>query len=175
MVRFYWLFPVTIVFAYVAVVLLRYGKAVWSKSLVFVLIFGVMIFMGQYMFTDINFVVPENIYKVPNEVVEISDMIEADGNTGILVSSFETVDTIRQYDVNIHLAYGRYLGFYAAPVEIAKLQESEVLDLETVDNKMKECGYTYILIHKNKKLVGDYKNISWKLLGETDNHFLYKE
>lgn len=172
MVRYYWLFPVTVIFAYVAVVLLRKGRTVWSKGVISVLMLGVMVVMGQYMFTDENFAKAENIYKVPDEVVEIADMIEADGNDGVLVPSLETVDTIRQYDANIRMAFGRYLG--GAPVEIAQLQETEALNLRTADDVMKKCGYTYILIHKSKQTVGNYEDVGWELLGETDNHFLYK-
>lgn len=172
-VRLYWLFPITVVLAYVCVRLVEhYGKKCVEYIVVMILLLGVIVGTGKYMFSHDNFLRAENIYKLPDETIAICEAIEQDGYNGILVPSIELVDTIRQYDAQINMAYGRNSrGIYTG---IGEVLNQPTIEVELINEYFATEEYGYLLINKNKELNEALLDQSFCLLLETEEHWLYK-
>lgn len=172
-VRLYWLFPIVVVLAYLCAKLLEcFAKKRISSIAMTVLLVGLIIGQGKYMFSDENFATAENMYKLPDETVIICEAIKEDGYEGILVPSVELVDTIRQYDANIKLAYGRNPnGNY---VGIGEVLNQSTIEVELLEKYFGTEDYTYLLINKVRQPDVEMLDKDFSLICETNNHWLYK-
>ena len=171
MVRVWWLLPIVAVLAYffVTVIYLKNSK-IFKYISASIIVLGI-IFLGSYMFTSNNFVKAENIYKVPNEVIEICDAIEQDGNEGSLLASTEYVEYYRQYDANIVLDYGRKAT--SSGEYYVKMTESEY-DVEWLVLNMDYYDSKYLVLCKNRIIPNDMELYGFHTMKETETHILYK-
>lgn len=151
--RMFWLLPTTVVIAYTAVQvimqadkrLLRYGML--ALMLVIVVLTGTNVYNGTI------FDRKQNNYKIPSDVVEICDIIEADAaengvETKKLVTVNEFLTTVRQYDAGILQPYGNEVvkGNKAESENAAclfRLMSSETKDWEAIlwYATMEDCNY----------------------------------
>lgn len=169
LVRFYWLFPITIVFAYLFTEFTsRYKNKRQLYS--FVLACVLICYFGQFVFTKTNFDLPENLYKVPDEVIEICNQIEADGNCGYVLPDVENVEYYRQYDANIRLVFGRDVDpsgdFYSAMAD-------ENYDLKKISS-LEYRNMKYIIFRKQRVLKPEEVFEQFNVLTETENYYLVR-
>lgn len=172
-VRLYWLFPVTVVLAHVCVKFIeRYEYKSFRYMMISCTLVLVIMIMGKYMFSEQNFTESENVYKLPDETIAVCEAIAEDGYAGRLVPSIVTVATIRQYDSNIKLAFGRNSrGIYK---DIGDVMNSSVIEAQEVKRYFVKEDYGYILVDKSKDIHGEFEDMGFVLLLETENHWLFK-
>lgn len=149
MVRIYWILPVVWVIAYGFVLLVdRLGK---KKQILGVAVtIGlamVIIIVGQPLMTKDNYRKADNIYKLPNEVIEVVDKINADYNAGLSESRMsvmpeELATYARLYDGTFPLLYGRMADTDAAG-RIYSFMGYDTLNMQEIaDGALHEgCGY----------------------------------
>ena len=104
--RFFWLLPVSILLAYGCIDLIEKGTSLFQKSLLCIAVICVILLTGspvKYWKSAIDF--PDNLYKVPNEVIEVSEAIHqnATENEPNIAVAFDLLLTLRQFDASIHL------------------------------------------------------------------------
>ncbi|MCI6044204.1 hypothetical protein MR857_12965 [bacterium] len=108
--RFIWLLPVNILLAYFFIHCIDRGNSSAQKLLIILCMVCAIIFTGnpvKYWKSAIAF--PDNLYKVTDDVLEISEYIHQDAeekNPLIAVSS-DLIMTIRQYDASLILTLDR--------------------------------------------------------------------
>lgn len=107
--RVFWLIPSIVVVAYVATMLIEQQNRVSQRNLVFIAVTVLIIIGGRFIYNNENFKKSTNPYKIPQEVIEICDMVESE-NTIKMVVPETIVSYIRQYNPKIDLLYGRNLG-----------------------------------------------------------------
>ncbi len=109
--RMFWLLPTSIVIAYTAVLILMEAEKKGRRLLLF-LFMAVMIAMtGTIVYNGSMFSPKQNNYKIPQDVVDICDIIEADAAAGgitekKLITVNDLLSFVRQYDADIKMPYG---------------------------------------------------------------------
>lgn len=113
--RLLWLIPVTPVIAYASVLFLSSIKSGKKKTIASIALTLFLAFSGKLMYTSVHMVDAENMYHMPQVVVDICDAIHVDGREVRAAMPEELMQFVRQYDPCICLAYGRQylMGIYA--------------------------------------------------------------
>lgn len=104
--RFFWMLPMSLVIAYTLVQLyhLYAGK---YKKLLAVLLALVLIISGNFLYDNWRYSKAENQYHVPQNVVDICDLIHTEGREVMALFPMELMQYVRQYDGTICMPYGR--------------------------------------------------------------------
>lgn len=183
-VRLYWLLPISFVLAYLCVKLVARAKK-WRRIAVAILCSGIVIYMGNYMFTEDSYNKMTNLYKVPDDVIEICDFIEEDIKVtdSKLEESRIVVPTkyssyIYQYNGNIKILYGRYSGhspYYSIAESMRHLIEAPELDVKAICLGARESNCMYIVVDANKPKKGKFIKYDYEKLIETEDYVIYKQ
>ena len=172
--RILWLLPMTVTIAYAMVKILgRYPMGSIVIGAVVVAICGKCVYSNEYI------TLAENIYHIPQEVLEVCDIImpgeDEERVTGVFPD--DLIHFVRQYSDRIRMAYGRdYLApdwiYGDHPLRSVMNQEeirvSELVRLAT------EQKCQYIILKKDKEIVGDFKRLNVLKIGETTNYDIYR-
>ncbi len=172
--RILWILPMSITIAYAAVKILgRYpiGSIVIGAAM--------MILCGKYVYSNPNISVAENAYHIPQECIEVCDIIMPAEDEERVVGIFpdSLIHFVRQYSDRIRMAYGRdYLApdwlYGDHPIrKIINQQEIRISGLVTLATEQK-CQY--IILERNKKLIGDFNNHNVFLVGQTAHFDIYR-
>lgn len=113
--RFIWILPVIPAIAYYGVRLIwKFGKS-WQKFVAFAAVLGVIVAAGSPVncLTE-NFTMAENIYKIPDELRTVCDLIHQDrGMENPRVVFDSTLNNVaRQYDPSMFLVINRNAAIY---------------------------------------------------------------
>lgn len=179
-VRIYWLIPFSLIIVCTFTKLLTKWKMKFIKIIMPFFALLLIVFMGDYMFSKINYSAMTNLHKLPDDAIEICDTIEEDVeaegddiNQIRVVVSVPMECYIRQYDGNIKILYGRNEcseeGEY-----IRNLLGEEKLRARKISKACLEQNCNYIVVDKLKPVKGDFESEGYELLAETDNYSIYK-
>lgn len=183
-VRLYWLLPVTFILAYLCVKLVTKAKN-WRRIVVALICAGIIIYTGSYMFTNESYTKMTNLYKLPDDVIEICDFIENDVIFGgktmeetrivapVIVSSY-----IHQYNGEIKTLFGRYNNssvYYDVAQNMMKLLEAPELDVKAICDYAHESACDYIVIDDNKPQNGKFRKYDYEQLAQVESYIIYKE
>lgn len=172
--RILWLVPVTLVLAYGVVCLYRSFQ---GKIQYVFLLFSVVCIMlsGSLIYRNVNFNKAENVYHIPQTVVEICDAIEVEGREVMAVFPKEMLQYVRQYSPYVCMPYGREVtidrwGFYT---DLQLVMEAEVLVVEKMAELAKEKNCHYIIIKSDKQILGDMKEYDYEMFDQIDGYDIY--
>lgn len=172
--RILWLLPMTIVIAYsgckVMSTHIKMGTALIAVILV---LSGTCVYTSKYMSPATN------PYHLPDEVVEICEMIEPEeGRERVWAAvPITLVHYIRQYTTTIQLPFGRdsmveawtagdnaLYNLYMQP----SISASDLADLST------QYYCNYVILEKEQVIEGKLESYALNLMGETDNYLIYR-
>ena len=132
-------------------------KAIEKKQLLLVIILVPVIFMcGVFQITDYRFQKAENLYKLPQCLLDISDTIlaeqksEGDGKARIIVP-YETAHVFRQYSTDIEMLFGEDATFgriwmvYDERRDVCDTMQTTCPDLELINEVAEEYDEEYII------------------------------
>lgn len=172
--RILWLLPMTITIAYAGCnIFSRYPAGSILLGLLLIALCGKFVYTNQYISKA------ENWYHIPDEVIEVCDMMMPTGEKTSVTGVFpdELIHFVRQYSTKIHMPYGRdYLApdwiYGDHPLREAMNNEKiQVFRLVKLANKVK-CQY--IILREDKQIIGDFSNFNVELIGETENYIIYR-
>lgn len=169
--RILWLMPVTIVIAYTIVNI--YAQLKGKKAYVFLGVSIVLVIIsGSCIYKNPVFSKADNLYHIPQEVVEICDCIEVEGREVMAVFPQEMLAFVRQYSATVCMPYGREVlmglqdGFYEA-------MEANELDAEVISSYAKEHYCHYVVIRADKQVVGDFADYAYVEFARVGNYIVY--
>ena len=112
--RLFWIAPVIILVPYVCAMIMTRENKGWENVIFAVLIIAMFIVGGNYVYAK-GYDAAENIYKIPDELIGISDIIHSDSDTEYVRAFFEYEYNmeIRQYDPKMLLPVDREDYIYA--------------------------------------------------------------
>lgn len=174
--RILWLIPVTAVIAYSAVLL--YGQA---KGRVRALILGVaavmVVLSGSFIYHNKFFHKAENLYHMPQSVVDICDAIEVDGREVMAAFPVELLQYVRQYSPVVCMPYGREITVerWEYSHKLYDLMEAEWIDVEELVPAARESGCHYVVLPAGKKLEGNFLEHEYELFGEIGGYVIYRD
>lgn len=172
--RILWLMPVTIVIAYTIVKL--YGRLKGAKAYGFLGVSLLLVVIsGSCIYRNPAFTKAENLYHVPQEVVDICDAIKVDGREVMAVFPAELITFVRQYSPMVCMPYGREalverwrLGndFYVA-------MEAKMLNAEVISGFAKQNSCHYVIIRADKPVIGDFEDYDYVEFARVGNYIVY--
>lgn len=177
-VRIYWLLPVFFVIAYGgALVVQRMEERFRMGILAAAMIAAGLVFAGAPIVTKDNFVKAENIYKLPDGVIQIVDMINEDakGNGGERKAAMPlSLSTYaRQYDGTFPMLYGRYPE-EEETVKIYEMMQWQSIPVEAVRKGAKEGGCRYLVLDDAKEWTDMPEDALFQFVGKYGSYCLYR-
>ncbi len=170
--RFLWLLPITVVIAYCIICICVSLKG--AKRLCFAFLSSVIIVVsGKSVYSNPLFSPAENIYHVPQEVVEICDMIRVEGREVMAAFPREFLLYVRQYSPYVCMPYGRDVFNY--PTDFFILMESEEIVVSELAAHAKQALCHYIILPSNRKLIGDMSAFDYKVFGQVGEYIIYED
>ncbi|MBO4905029.1 MAG: hypothetical protein J5367_07375 [Lachnospiraceae bacterium] len=189
--RLFWIAPVIVLVPLVAVELIESARTGSAKLITTLIIAAAFVLGGNFVYGK-GLDIAENIYKIPNELIEISDMIHADSGTEYTRAFFEYEYNmeIRQYDPKMLLCVDRedyiyavnysytddMLGEDAPPVNVilALLVRNQKVDPEAFLNALDATGTQYVVLTKGHPQIRTVRNAGLYEVGRTATHIVLK-
>ncbi len=176
--RILWLLPVTVVIAFTVAEIYRklQGKA---RVLFGIAAACLVMVSGSYVYRDPLFTEAENIYHVPQSVVDICDTIEVEGREVMAVFPEELLIYVRQYSPVVCMPYGREVTVDRWNVGTENLlydaMEAEVIDAQVLTGLAREKLCAYIILPEDKEVMGDLCDYAFEPFGSVDGYLIYKD
>lgn len=177
--RILWLLPITAVIAFAAVEL--YGKIQgYGKRALFAVTAAALIMVsGSCIYRNPNFHKAENLYHVPQSVVDICDAIEVEGREVKAVFPAELLQYVRQYSPVVVMPYGRDVTVerwnYTTVNPLYEAMEADRIDAERLAALVREEWCAYIVLPLDKEVDGSLEAYDFEVFGEMDGYIIYKD
>lgn len=169
-----WLLPVIVVIAYCGAEIA--GRFKGRRAFLFGAVSLLLVMVsGKLVYSSPLYSKAENIYHVPQEVVEICDAIRVPGREVMAAFPREMLLYVRQYSPYVCMPYGReaMMGVHDAFYEA--MEEAEEVDLEIVEPLAREAGCHFLVLPKAKPLRGDPDAYGWTVFMETQGYVVYRD
>lgn len=169
--RLFWMIPMGIVIAYVGTDLVKRIEKKSQKIVVFIMLILVIIFSGKIMYTKDNYSKTNNLFKFPNEVSEIIDVMSSIQleNKKAMVST-DVVAYVRQKDASIKTAYPRRPYGYD-DYDIVKYYNSG--DVKNLTELCKEKNVNMIVYDKGITLSISPSYFGYEHYTQTEKYDIY--
>lgn len=174
--RILWLMPITVVIAFAVVDFL--GRLEGIKRVVFGVVAAVVIMLsGSYIYNNPYFHRAENLYHVPQSVVDICDAIEVKGREVRAVFPEELLQYVRQYSSLVCMPYGREIlvDRWTQSHDIYDLMGEDVINVEQMAELCREYECHYVILPENKALEGDFAAYEYECFAEMHGYVIYKD
>ena len=172
--RHLWLLFVLPVIAYASVKLILSFREQWKKRLISVIL--LLLFISQSPSLFFEYRVPQNRYKVSDEVIQVSDLIHRDsgvrdsGQIPVLMELEDRLYEFQESSVGGAMYYG--LRQYTSDFEMHYcLKEAEEIPQEIADGSL--GGADYLVLSKWEELEAAAEDAGLRKIGETFNYTVY--
>ncbi len=174
--RILWLIPMTVVIAYAAVHLYGRLKEKW-KGLAIGVYAVLIVISGSYIYGNEHFSKAQNLYHVPQCVVDICDAIEVEGREVMAVFPEEMLQYVRQYSPVVCMPYGREQlvdrwGYYD---ELYQVMQAAVIDADKLAALSKERQCHYVILPQEKPIQGSLYRHDFELFASIDGYDIYRD
>jgi len=168
--RICWLLPVLPVIAYTVVCIVRSlrgkGKLYFAATAILLVMVS-----GKLVYTNPLFSRAENIYHVPQVVVDICDAIEIEGREVMALFPDEFLLYVRQYSPVVCMPYGRDANYF----ELHAIMTEEEIDVEALAAEAKYYGCHYVILSEEKPLKGDMSDYDYEVFDSIGGYIIYKD
>ena len=189
--RLFWIAPVIILVPYVATLIMTREKKGRENIVACVLVSVMFIVGGNYVYAG-GYDAAENIYKIPDELIKISQIIHEDSDTEYVKAFFEYEYNmeIRQYDPKMLLCVDREDYIYAVNYSyteemledegnpqnrlLALLVRNQNVSSEDLTDALDATNTEYVVLSKGHPQAVAVKRAGLYGLAETDTHVIYK-
>ena len=171
--RLLWLLQMSIVSAYGMIRLCgrqrRIGLAVMCV---------IIAVCGNYVYDSEYITKAENAYHLPQEAIDIVDLIEPEeGRITVLVPA-DLIYYVRQYSTNIELPYGREMliarwDYHHAMYEA--MEEAEVIETASFVELAREYPCAYIVLKEDRETDGSLTQYGYDIYGRVGEYLVYKD
>ncbi len=189
--RFFWLLPVIVLVPYLFTMLILTAEKGSDRLIVSLIILCLCLVSGRFVYSKgIDF--STNIYKMPDELIEISKIIHADSDAGYPKAflEYEYNMQMRQYDPKILLTIDRedYLYAVGNPYSddmladeahpqyrlLALLVRMQPVEEEAFLDALETSKTEYVVLNRNNPKTSFLLIAGLKKVGETENHIVFK-
>lgn len=172
--RMFWLLPEVLLIAYGTTKLSEELRGV-KKGLFLICTIALIAICGKNLYTEENFVKSSNDYKIPQEVIEVCDMIYEGERIRVIVPE-SIISYVRQYNPNIRMIYGRSLAkekSKGAKYNFMLELNSDYPDIEHIATYAAKKKCKYVVFDKNSYGTEKMSEYQYSLFGETENYYVY--
>ena len=172
--RVYWLLPIGYAIAFMMTELIFMPEKALEKIIAVVLCVGAIILNGKNVYTESNFAITDNYFKLPDLALEIIFAVSADEEEYKKLAGPEefTVYT-RQVDGKILLEQTRNVGGWYEETSLVKLTAEGIS--EKIHNQASKKKCNYIVLPKTSIEKEDpLTNYGYEVLKENVKYIVYK-
>lgn len=172
--RFFWMLPMTLVIAYTAVQVYHVycGK---HRVIAAIALTAVLIFSGDFVYNNWRYTKAENEFHVPQTVVELCDLMHAEGREVLALFPMELIQYVRQYDSTICLPYGRnvLVDDWNINHPLYNMMEAEVVDCDALGEAAVKYRCAYIVLKEERETSGDLTDSGYVLKNTVCGYHVY--
>lgn len=172
--RFMWLLPFGIVIAYLGTFIIAKASKKVKKTIICTVFIGMLLYCGNFIYTNETFEKVNNWYKLPDESIQVTQMIEKIplDNKKAMVST-DLVGYIRQLDASIKLAYQRrpYADYQMYPI----VKYYNAGDVKNLVKLCKQNDVNLIIYDKSISLLASLTEEGYDLYGQTEHYDIYAQ
>ena len=171
--RLLWLLQMSLVSAYGMIRLCARHRRIGAA-----LMCVVIAACGNYVYDSEHISKAENAWHLPQEAIDIVDLIEPEeGRITVLVPA-DLIYYIRQYSTNIELPYGREMlisrwDYHHAMYEA--MEEAEVIETETFVELAREYPCAYIVLKEDREMTEPLTEYGYERYGQIENFVVYRD
>ena len=174
--RILWLLPIAVVIAYAAIDV--WGRLEGVRKRIFIVAAaGLLMLSGSLIYSNPFFKRAENVYHVPQCVVDICDAIEVKGREVKGVFPAELLQYVRQYSPVVCMPYGREIlvSTWIHHSELYDVMEAEEIDVDRLVPLARQNGCVYIILPEEKPLKGNLEQFDFALFDRMHGYTIYKD
>lgn len=168
--RYLWIIPIGILISYTAVRVVELSPERGKKITVTLFFLGAIITSGKNIYNANNFQKAENLYKLPQEAVDVSSVIRQAGIQGPIALPEGLRYYVRQYDAGIKVVYSRMV-YHTDELTLIEELEKEQPDAMVINNILTTKGCRCIVINANQSLAVEMEHLGYQMIGST-NHYM---
>ena len=133
---------------------------------------------GNYVYDSEYITRAENAYHLPQEAIDIVDLIEPEeGRITVLVPA-DLIYYVRQYSTNIELPYGREMlvsrwDYYHAMYEA--MEKAEVIETESFTELTRTYPCSYVVLKEDRKTEEPLTEYGFILYDRVGEYLIYKD
>lgn len=171
--RLIWLLQMSMVSAYGAVKLCgkyrKLGLAIMTIAIVA---------CGSYVYQSEHITKAENWYHLPEEAVEVAELIDPEEGRVMALVPADLVYYIRQYSSRINMPYGREMliarwDYYHDMYEA--MEQSEVIETASFVELTRAYGCNYVVLKQDRKVEEPLTDYGFVLYAQTENYLIYED
>ena len=175
--RFLWLIPMSAVSAYATILFIDRVKYKWIK-VALGLIAAACICVGGTPGYRAQVMIPaENIYQIPQDVVDICDYMVIPGRDVEAVVPHELVPYIRQYTAYIIMPYGyeTMVDRWGFTNDLAEEMIKDISSAERLAALARQDGCQYIVLNKEHLMDGDLEEYDYENVYQSKKYIVYAD
>lgn len=194
--RFYWILPIVTLLAYGITHVIMEESTSLKKILLFAIFCLLIAGTGNYTYAAEENQKTENIYHVPEDIIQVTDIIHTDSNLENPTVVFDTdLNTIaRQYDPSLHLALNRDIVIDIMGISVMEFpdgyrdseeyrQQQNLVEVSCAFNEipaddLKESldykQVNYVVQNRYTELHDLLKSVGCERIGESINYIVYR-
>ena len=174
--RMIWIVPIPIIISYVFTYFFCRSKRKYIRFFGIIIAVLIIILTGYNMYGYSLYKKPENIYKLPQDTLDIADIVHSDGKErGLeclcLMVPNELVSSIRQYDATIKMPYGR--DMVKTQCGLTPYWENPDENVGVILRSFSETACNYIAWPKSTKVYMQLIDFGLIYIGESNNFYVF--
>lgn len=170
--RVYWMIPLGVTIAYGAMKFIKNENEKNKKIIATIGTIFVIIMSGKVIYSKDNYIKVNNLYKVPDEAIQVTEIIrQGKEERKKALTSEQLVAYIRQIDANIELAYRREPTGYTDNEFVQTMHSG---NSEAIVNLALENECNYIVLDRGLVISVDLYYFGFERIAETENFIIYK-
>ena len=175
--RFLWLIPITAVSAYATVLFIDKVKFRWMKYVLGAIAMACVCIGGNPGYKLPVMVPAQNIYQIPEDVVELCDYMVIPGREVEAVVPHELVPYIRQYTAYVVLPYGyeTMVDRWGFTNELAEEMIKDVSSAERLAALSRQRGCQYIVLNKDHYVDASLEDYDYHQVFQSKQYLVYAD
>ncbi len=173
--RILWMIPMAVITCYAMV------RMMGSHIRVGLVIGSVMIaLMGKWVYANPNVMKAQNLYHLPQHVIDIVDVIAPNEGEPRVRAAFpsELVHFVRQYNTDILLAFGREMvepqwDYYHPVYEV--MEKPEVIKAKELLTATRQQECVYIVLHEARAIDTELTAFGVEEIKRISGYIIYKD
>lgn len=152
----------------------------WIMPVLGVVMVLLIAFGGKYVYNSPYMSKAQNQYHLPQEVIELCDMVSPPGDTNNVTVCFpgSLVYFVRQYNSNILMPFGREMvepvwDYYHPVYEV--FEKPDIIDTDVFLEASRSYNCKYIVVKKDRELDEPFTSYELELVGNTENYDVYRD
>jgi hypothetical protein len=188
--RFFWIAPTVIVIPYVCTRLIMMQDKKVKRIVFAVAMFAILCLSGSYIYAE-GYTRTENAYKIPDELIEISEIIHEDASVDYprVLMEYNYNMEMRQYDPSILLTIDREDYLYVVSQEYTQemlddeaFPQYKLLELlirhgdiseEAFKQALEQTKTEYMVVSTDNAIRPFFEQAGFRVVAQTENHTVF--